>query len=77
MLTLKNKTSNYFTSKVGLFGNNRGIAIPDKYGIAKTTDKSSKQRRGTLQRKRNLEGVVSHGRPLKESKRGCPQFLTG
>ena len=44
----KNKTASYFTSKISLFGNRKGIAIWDKHTIAKATVKSSTQRRGTL-----------------------------
>lgn len=36
----------YFISKMGLFGNNRGIAVWDKQATAKATGKSGKPRRG-------------------------------
>lgn len=45
---LKSKTSSYLTSKMGLFGNNRGIAIQEKQAMAKAIGKSKEQNRNAL-----------------------------
>ena len=42
---LKSKTACYFTSKVYLFGNRRGIATPHNQAVAKAKVKSREQRR--------------------------------
>lgn len=45
---MDSKTASYFTNKMGLFENRKGLAIQNKQAIAKAIGKSREQRRGML-----------------------------
>lgn len=62
-----NKTTSYFTSKIVLFKNNRGIATQDLQDMEKTIGKSKKQtRRMLLNRKKKKKRKLGEA-ALKES----------